>query len=159
SKVSSLAPALRDAAMDDAAFPVVPVAYFKFTAPIGARDPEKTIAADTKSPVLLLDVDPASDERGKLIPTVAATPEVDDYVPKNVLAVAARPGFVLHPKRTYAFVVQRSLGDKGGARLGVADAIADLVAGKAPPGKEGAAYQKLFAPLVGALPLAHLDPS
>jgi hypothetical protein len=149
---------LRDAAMDHPAFPVVPVAYFRFTGALAPRDAERTIAADPRSFVLLVDVDESSDERGRLFPTVASTPEVDAFVPEHLLAVAGRPGVVLHPKRTYAFVVLRSLQDDKGRLLDVAPAIADLLAGDAPRGNNGAALQKLYAPLVSTLPLAGIDP-
>ena len=98
-------------------FPVVPVGYFKFTGQPALQDPEKTIPAAITSPVWLVDVNPASPERGRLLPTVAETAIADDYVPDFLLAVAARPGFVLVPGRKYAFVVLTSLGDDQGRPL------------------------------------------
>jgi hypothetical protein len=138
---------VRKVAMDRKGFPVIPVAYFRFTAPIPPQDAEKVVAADKASPVLLVDVDPTSDERGRLFPTVATTPEVDDYTPENLLAVAARPGFILHPGRKYAFVVQRSLGDAEGKELDVADALEMLAAGKTPEGPLGEPAAALYGPL------------
>ena len=79
---------VRKVAMDRKGFPVIPVAYFRFSGPIPAQDAEKVIAGDKASPLLLIDVDPASDERGRLFPTVAVTPEVDSYTPENLLAIA-----------------------------------------------------------------------
>src|SRR5207302_770818 len=52
----------------------------------------------------------------------------------------------LRPKRTYAFVVLRALGDGAGAQLGVDATMRDLAAGKAP-----AALQALYDPLYQTL--------
>jgi hypothetical protein len=134
-------------AEDRKGFPVVPVAYFRFTAPVPPQDAEVILAADKAAPVLLIDIDPTSDERGRLFPTVAATPEVDNYTPENLLAVAPRPGFVLKPEHKYAFVVQRTLLDNEGHRLDVADTLQQLAAGDTPEGPLGARAVALYAPL------------
>ncbi|MGZ3424228.1 MAG: hypothetical protein ACXVEE_40585, partial [Polyangiales bacterium] len=84
---------LRVIAADRRGWGMMPTAYFKFDHAIGARDPFTTIPADLSSPILLVDVDPKSAERGALIPTVASTLAEDDYVPTGALGVAARPGF------------------------------------------------------------------
>lgn len=150
---------LRFAAAQRRGFPVIPVAWFAFTAPMPALDPTSVIAADASSPVLLVDVDPGSPERGRLFPTVATALEADRYTAENVVAVAPRPGIVLHPERRYAFVIRRSLGDAAGRPLGVARAIADLAAGRAPEGARGAAALELFAPLWPALETAGVPAS
>src|SRR5262249_1632655 len=128
-------------------FTTVPVAYFTFDGALPALDASDVVPADKSSPILLLDVDPASPDRGTLVPTVANTPPVDGWVPANMLAAAPRPGFVLHPGRKHAFVVMRSLKDAAGHPLGVPAALADLEAGKAPSGAKGAAALALYAPL------------
>lgn len=138
---------VRKVAMDRKGFPVIPVAYFRFSGPIPAQDAEKVIAGDKASPLLLIDVDPASDERGRLFPTVAVTPEVDSYTPENLLAIAPRPGFVLKPDRKYAAVVKRSLGDAAGDTLLVPPDLALLAEGKAPQGPLGDAAVSLYTPL------------
>ena len=142
---------LLPAAEQRAGFPVMPVAYFKLSGPVAALDPETVIPADPSSPILLIDIDPASPERGRLIPTVAATPPADDYVPENLLAVAPHPGFVLHGRRRYAFVIRRSLKDAAGAPLGVDPTTAALLASQAPAGAQGAAARDLYAPLLEAI--------
>lgn len=109
---------LRAIAQERRGFPTLPVAYFRFTGALTPRESTDIIAAEATSPLLLIDIDPASPERGRLYPVVAATPPADDYVPENLLAMAPRPGFVLHPNRSYAFVVRRSLGDAEGKPLG-----------------------------------------
>ena len=59
---------IRDTAMLHPGFPVIPVAYFKFSAPLAELDVKKVIPADKASPILLLDVDPASPDRGSFYP-------------------------------------------------------------------------------------------
>jgi hypothetical protein len=144
---------------DRSGFPVIPVAYFQFSAPIPAEDPDTTIAADPSSPILLIDVDPASDERGKLFPTVAVNMPSDNYTADNVLGVAPRPGIVLEPKRAYAFVVRRELKDQGGALLGVAPTLGNLASGSTPSSAHGAAAKKSFDPLWDTLRQITLDPN
>lgn len=108
--------ALADAVGDRHGFPVVPVAYFRFDAPLATRANGDLVAADPSSPFLLIDV-----EAGTLIPTVAQTLSPDDYLPENVLAVAPRPGFVLQPNRKYAFVVRTTADDAQGKPLAPQD--------------------------------------
>ena len=132
---------------DRLGFPVVPTAYFRFDRPLAARSLDTVIPGDAKQTILLVDVDEASPERGRFFPTVATVIPTDDYVPDNVLGVAARPGFLLHEKRRYAFVVLRALGDATGAPLDVPPAMATLAAGGAPQTTNGAQAQALYAPL------------
>jgi hypothetical protein len=137
-------------------FPQVPVAYFQFTAPMPTLGADTVIAADKISPILLVDVDPSSPERGRLIPTVATVAPLDGYLVPNVLAIAPRPGFVLAPKRKFAFVVRRELNDASGQVLGVDPTLATLAAGQTPNGAKGAAAAALYAPLFATLQQASL---
>lgn len=125
------------------AFPVVPVAYFRFSAGLSPRS-DDVIAADRGSPILLIDVDPASPAVGQLVPVVARELEPDDYVPGHLLAVSPRPGFVLRPSTRYAVVVRRSLGDASGAPLGVPREVVALSRGQSPDGPEGARALALY---------------
>lgn len=150
---------LRDVAAQHPGFPVVPVAYFKLSAPPKALDASHVFPADKASPVLLIDIDEASSERGALIPTVATSPEPDGYVPENLIAIAARPGFVLHPKRRYAFVVTKGVHDARGLPLGASPEIDALRKGIAPPGAQGAAAVALYAPLWPTLQMIGVDPA
>jgi hypothetical protein len=143
--------------MDRRGFSTLPVAYFRFTADISPQDPQSLIAADKASPILLIDIDPQSPERGRLIPTVAATAEIDDYIPEHTLEVAPRPGFVLHENRQYAFVILTSLMDVNGKPLAPSSALADLRAGKTISGPRGANAQKTYAPLWETLTQAGID--
>ncbi len=140
---------LRKAAAERAGFPVIPAAYFAFSAPLAARSDADLIPAVATSPILLVDVDDASPARGSLTPLVATTLPLDDYITEPTLAVAPRPGFVLHPKRKYAFVLMKSLGDAAGNPLGAPADLPTLLAGQAPSG--GGARGAAAAALYGAL--------
>lgn len=144
---------------DRAGFPVISVAYFQFSAPIPAEDPDTTIAADPSSPILLVDVDPSSNERGKLFPTVAVNMPMDNYTGANVLGVAPRPGIVMKPKRQYAFVVRRELKDQNGALLGVAPTLGNLASGGTPSSAHGPAAKTSFDPLWDTLKQIKIDPT
>ena len=72
------------------AFPQISVAQFHFSAAIAPQDSTKVIAADKGSPLLLVDVDEKSPERGRLFPVVAVTPPPDRYVTEGTLSIAPR---------------------------------------------------------------------
>jgi hypothetical protein len=138
---------LQTVAMEHPGFPVVPVAYFRFDAALPMLDAATVIPADKTQPILLVDVDPASPDRGKLYPTVATTPPTDGWITDNMLSIAARPGIVLHPKRKYAFVVQTSLKDASGKALGVPAPLALLASNGSPTGAKGPDAVVLYKPL------------
>lgn len=144
---------LRKAAGERKGYPVVPTAYFHFSAPIAQYSDADLIPAAATSKILLVDVDDASPTRGALTPLVAATITIDDYVTGPTLAVAVRPGFVLHPKRKYAFVVMKALGDAEGKALDAPADLATLLAGQVPSGGGGGASPRATAAasLYGAL--------
>lgn len=135
------------------AFPAVPVVYTRFSGPVAARDITEIIPAELAQPLLLIDVEPSSPQRGRLFPLIATNPPPDAYVPANALAVATLPGVSLPPGRRYALVVRRALGDAAGAPLGVPMALLQLRAGGTPPGAHGAALRSQFAPLWETLDL------
>lgn len=144
-------------------FPMMPVAYFKFDHDLAAHHLSDVIAADPGSPALLVDIDPASPERGELVPLVAETPPPDRYVPDptatpaadhpvlRMLALAPRPGFILHPKRTYAFVVMRAWKDVAGAPLATPAALAALDDANAPPADPELKAWTVYRPMWAAL--------
>lgn len=135
-------------------WPTIPVAWFKFDGALPDLTDADTsvIPADPGSSLLLIDTDQSSPERGRLFPVVATTPTPDGkYVPANLLAVAARPGFVLAPKRKYAFVVMRSFGDAAGHPLAIAPAFRDLMRNQAPAAPKGEVARILHAPLIQTL--------
>ncbi len=137
-------------------FPTIPVAYFHFDAAIADQQVGDVIAADAGSKILLVDIDPASPDRGKLFPTIAKLPAPDIYVPENLLAVASFPGVVLNSSRSYAFVVMRGLGDASGAPLGSPLEFEQVKLGQDPEGAEGLAAQ--YEPLWETLDALGVDP-
>lgn len=134
-------------AQDRPGWPATPAAFFQFDAALSQQDPETPFEATLDSPVLLIDIDPSSPERGALYPCAAATPSPDPYVPEHMLAVGAYPGVVLPAGRTYAFVVRRSLGDADGQLLGVPSALTTMAADQTPSGTAGADARALLEPL------------
>jgi len=135
-------------------FPVMSVAYFRFDAPLAPRAANAVLRADKTEPILLMDVDEKSPEKGKLFPVIATTPNPDGYVPEYLLAVSALPGVLLSPSRKYAFVVRRAAKDAAGNALKPSAAMAKLAKGEAPEGSRGAALVPLYAPLFAALDAA-----
>ncbi|MDB4938927.1 MAG: hypothetical protein JWP87_5899 [Labilithrix sp.] len=140
---------LKKAAQERRGFPMVPAAYFKFTAKLAFRAQEQLVEGGVKAPVLLLDVDPSSPERGTAYPVVAETPFADPYVPENLLSIAARPGIVLAPNRKFAFVVTRAVGMEAGGEPKAPSMLAALARGEVPAGggAKSAQLKDLYAPL------------
>lgn len=145
---------LREGAAARNGFPAVPVAYFRFSADVAAQKIETAIAAEASSPILLIDIDEKSPTRGKLFPLVALTLTPDDFTPEHVLAAAARPGFILNGRRTYAFVVKRSLRDAEGKLLDAPPFMTSILEGEA-----SKAARDLYAPLWPALRTLKISPS
>jgi len=135
----------------------MPVGYFRFSAPVASRVESDVIAPEADGPILLVDIDPDSPERGRLYPVVARTLFPDDSAGANLLAAAPAPGIVLTGGRTYAIAVLRSAGDALGEPLGVAGAMADLAADVEPAGARGAAALAAYTPLFETLDQLAVD--
>ncbi len=127
-------------------FSTIAVAQLKFSAPLSKRSHDDVIAADAASPILLIDVDGDSPQQGQLIPVVAETLQEDIYVPPNLLAVAARPGFILRPNNSYAVVVRTSVGDADGADL-VQPGVLGRLSQRKPKGDAETKADAVYAPL------------
>ena len=123
--------------------PAMPIAWFKPTVAVPARNPNDVIAPGPDAPVLLVNIDPDSDHRGQMFPTVASVIASDDYVGESLIAVAPRPGIVLDANTTYAFVLMREFADE----LGPHPAIRTLADGGTLAGARGEAAKQTFAPL------------
>lgn len=149
---------LVDLADERPGFPVMPVTYFRFTAPLDSRAASDVIPASVDSPILLVDIDPDSPRRGSLYPTVALTLVVDEYLAGHGLAVAPRPGVVLDGARTYGVVVMRSQLDAEGAPLEPPSGLRQLIAGEVPEGAWGPQAADLYAPLWTTLAQIGVDP-
>lgn len=148
---------VRQLAEDRTKWAAVQSGYFQFDAPPADPNVLDAIPAEASSPVLLVDIGPDSPERGKLYPTIATSPEPDQYTPENLLGVAPHPGVVLPPNGMYAYVVRRSLGDAEGAPLGVPVELVALSSGKTPPGERGAETKALYEPLWPVLDTLGVD--
>ena len=128
---NALVAGLASIAVDRRHWPVLAVGHFLFDGELSPRELSDVILPSAQAPVVLLDVDADSPELGRTFPTVADTPAEDDYVPAGLLAVAARPGFMLHPNRRYAFVVTSALKDIQGKAVAAPSEFAALRDGKA----------------------------
>lgn len=89
---------------DRRGWPMMMPAYFRFTAPVPETALDVVLA---DGPLYLIDIDPASPERGAKLPVVAKTLAADRYVPSDVLAIAPRPGIVMRANTQYAYVIAR----------------------------------------------------
>jgi hypothetical protein len=131
-------------------FPVIPVAYFKFSAPLAARSLTDVVPASPSSPFAILDVDPSSPHAGEMVPVVVSTLEADAYTAENVVAIAPRPGFILRPGTKYAAIVLKGALDAEGNPLGENPALARVIAGKSESDAERTA-SVIYAPLASGL--------
>lgn len=149
---------LKKIADDSPGFPIISAGYFRFNFAIAERNPTDVMPADISSPILLIDVDAHSPERGKLYPTVASTPHPDlSYVPAFLLAVGPAPGIILHPKRQYAYVIQRSLRDKLGRPVRTTKFIQRLLMGRPPSQPNADKIYKIYQSLRQTLDLIGLS--
>jgi hypothetical protein len=141
------------AAEDVHGYALAGAVYFRFSGPLAApalpADPRGFASA--RSPVFLVDVDPASPERGTFVPLEhRLTVEARTFVPASTLAIKPLAGFVLRPDTLYAAVVRRDLGGAGGDLGTSLDLeIVKWTAPRADPDEERA--RALHAPALRAL--------
>jgi hypothetical protein len=141
---------IRDAAARATDFSTLSVGYFLASAPVTQAVEPLAFAPEATSPILIVDIDAASAERGRLFPTLVATPPSDEYVPDNLFAVGLQPGWLLRPKHRYAIVVKRAYQDATGAPLGSSAAFETVKAGRNPAGVK-TDLVALYAPLWATL--------
>ena len=148
---------LLTSAADRQGFPVMPVAWFRFTdaSTAPALRLTNSVVATSSNPILLVDIDPTSPELGRLFPIVAELLPVDDYTAPALIAVAPRPGIVLRANTTYSFVLQKSLAPT----VAVPAAFATLAKGGLPNGRRGADAKILYEPLWPALAMIAVEPA
>ena len=133
-------------------YPVMSAAYIRFTAPVPTRALTDVI---TDGSAVLLDIDPTSPEVGHQFPIVAQSLDVDDYVTTNLVAFAPRPGVMLRPDTTYAYVLTTAFAPGFTAPSG----FVDLAGGHTPSGTLGSAAATAYAPLWSALDAAAIPPA
>ncbi len=135
---------------DRRGWPQMSTSYFRFTGTV----PDRAIGdVVTDGSALLVDIDPASPEKGATYPVVAQTLVADRYVPDGLVAIAPRPGIVLRGKTEYAYVVTKAFAPGFAAP----PAFSDLAHGKTPAGIFGQAATTLYAPLWDALDAASIS--
>lgn len=91
----------------DGAGPNAPV-WICFETPIDTGLlPSPTMSLDAEGPLVLMDVDPASPERGRVIPVQTEWfPDSTTWLPGNLLAMQPLFGFPLRPHTTYAVLLR-----------------------------------------------------
>lgn len=138
-------------------FPLIPVAYFKFTAAPAKGDLSQPVLPTKDASIFVVNVDETSAGWGTMYPVVSTLLEKGTYVPDHLLAVALYPGTLLEGKRRYAFVVMRSFKDTQGQPLGVPLVMEQLKAGVAPSGNKGDTLLALYQPLWKTLAKIGID--
>jgi hypothetical protein len=133
-------------------FSVSQVIYFRFSGSLAlASAPAQDTSRSPSAPIALVDVDPASPEKGTFYPLAFhATSRDMRYVKAGTLAVRPIDGFALRPRTLYAAVVRRSFGGAQGGLASPPDL--DIVLAAAPrsdPIEERA--RALHAPAIAAL--------
>ncbi|MEM9928046.1 MAG: hypothetical protein AAF915_30720, partial [Cyanobacteria bacterium P01_D01_bin.50] len=142
------AESIKSIADDSSGFPTNTAGYFRFNFPVASQNIDDVIPADNDSPILLIDIDPDSPNRGELLPTVASTFRPDiNYAPPFLLGVAPAPGIILNPNRTYAYVVKSSLDNAVGRPLNASPTLQQLIDGETPEGELGQEASELYQPL------------
>lgn len=121
--------------------------------------PVETDAPDAAGPVVLVDVDPDSPERGTLWPISGwFAADGGPFGAPHLLAILPVQGMPLRPATLYAAVVTTALRTTDGRPLERAEAV-DLVADGAAPAGMHAAALDAFSTAYAALPEAGVDPN
>lgn len=132
-------------------FSTMPHAWFRFTGAPPSHALDQVFAAEPGAAALLVDIDPASPERGAQYPVVAATLADDAFAGPGLVAIAPRPGIVLAGDTRYAIVLRRAFAPDAAPPT----AFADLARGRGPAAAV-ALYQPLWSTLA-ALGIAPAD--
>lgn len=144
-----LGPALIENVAQLGDFPRISVAWFRFGAPLSARESSDIIPADAAAPLWLVSLDEDIAERERLLPLVAQSMAPDAYTDENVLGLSAVPGIVLRPNTTYAYVVFQDALDADDNPIAIGGNWELLLDGEAPEAI-AAIYEPLW-PVVESL--------
>ncbi|MCA9772519.1 MAG: hypothetical protein KC466_08920 [Myxococcales bacterium] len=130
--------------------------YFPMTGAIdpATLPPTPEASAAPGASAYLIDVDPASPERGHRLPSlVHYAADGAKYRAAHLVAVLPHPGLVLRPGTLYAAVLTRAVRDAQGQPLPIVAEVGQTRAGQAPAGPNGAAMFALYANLWDTLDL------
>ncbi len=148
-----------DAAGDRDGFSPSGPIWLRFTGPLDDGNfPTEADSVSEDSPVLLVNIDPDSEDRGTFTPLRIAQADAagDSYRPSRLLSVLPVPGHDLREGTLYALVVRDSIGSGDSARpLVRSDALAGVLDGTG----SDAALVDAFAPLRTWLGEASIDPA
>lgn len=130
--------------------------YFRFSGPIEQDNlPGAEASLAPGSPLFLIDIDPASPDRGRRFPIQArfykSPPRYMPACSRDLLAFMPVPGFVLRENTLYAAGVMSSLGGHGGDPLGPSPALEAISQGRSPEGGLGGKALSLYGPALEAL--------
>jgi hypothetical protein len=134
-------------------FSLQPTVYLRFGVALDATSLPADAARtrDPSSPLQLVDIDPASPERGRRVPLQWYFREAPTrYWAANSLAVAPVWGYPLRPRTRYALVATTDLRGAGGARLR-RDADLDAVLGGVALDAAGERARAIYRPAAEAL--------
>ncbi|MCA9771274.1 MAG: hypothetical protein KC466_02640, partial [Myxococcales bacterium] len=136
--------------------------YLAFTAPIDTPQlPEDPRAfEDPASPIQLIDVDPASPERGRRFPLrVTLNPFDQSYRVGNLLEIIPVLGVELREETTYAVIVTDDAPTLGFSTLVANPDLTAVLFGLNPGGALGAEAVDVYAPLRDQLALEGVNPA
>ena len=142
-------------------WPTATQIYLRLTGPVDPASLPADPAAyrSSQAVVQLLDVDPASPERGRRFPLeVGFNAERETFRPANLLQVLPVQGFELRENNTYAVIVTRDLSAAAGRDMVADPNLCSVLAGRMPAGALGPEALDAYAPLAAQLALEGRDP-
>jgi hypothetical protein len=126
-------------------FSIAQTVYFRGVGPLGEPPSDARATLGPSSPIVLMDVDPQSPDRGARVPIEARKyATATAYLPAGTLAVKPLAGFVLRPGTLYAIAIRRSYG--GGEPLGTTDELEAIKATTPRPDPIVERARQAFAP-------------
>ncbi|MCC6807279.1 MAG: hypothetical protein IT381_07635 [Deltaproteobacteria bacterium] len=130
-------------AADARGFSTAAPIMFRFTASLAPdRLPALEVSATKQSPITLVSIDPRAPDFLTRYPFRAEfMRDGGPFGASNMLAILPLQGRPLRPNTRYAAIVQRKLGDKDGALLGVPLAMSQLLFGERPNGMHARAHE------------------
>lgn len=131
-------------------FSLNPGIFFRFNQALHEKSiPPVSATLTADSPFFLVNIDKNSKERGQRVPVMVSAGLKSRFLPDTVVVMRPLPGFVLHPKTTYAAVILTSAYDQHGWPLVAHNNLQALATATPPPDpvlqKLHPHYQPMFA--------------